>query len=149
MNRVDVSPLFLEALTDEPALFAIAQALIPEFRSWWNNGQQHPDFGRNVPYHRPKDAKESAVMHVHIVPLSPPATLIDLKAWRDSRRDFKRTSNRHLIYAASDCGWAYLLAYEHEDAHEAGDDHAYLEALAKAAEAWFAKTRRFPKEPTH
>ncbi|HGP0233810.1 TPA: type II toxin-antitoxin system YafO family toxin [Pseudomonas aeruginosa] len=144
MNRVVVSPQYLQSLAHRPAILAIAQALIPEFEMWWNAGRQHADFGRNVPYHRPQDARDSAIWHVHVVPLCPPAEIIELHNWRKARRRYYRTSDRHLIYAASACGWAYLLAYEHRDAHEIADDHAYIEALAAAAEAWYGESKRFP-----
>lgn len=148
MDRVDVSPLYIKSAYGDPELEAIACTLIPEFKLWWQT-KSHPDFGRDAPYHDPQASRDSALMHVHLLPICPPATVIDLQNWGRARRDYDRRSDRHLIYAKSSCGWAYLLAYEHTDAHEVARDYDYLRALAAAAEAWYSQTNRFPYEPNY
>lgn len=100
-----------------------AQLLASSFQAYINAGHKFWAFGKDVPYHRPPNAADWGLRHVHII--SRGCFSQHEKAGTPLR---KRTSDKHLVYAVHpfDANHYLLLAVINPDAHGIGRDEAVI-----------------------
>ena len=122
--RVFVLQALKDSLTpDEEA------ALVSDFRTYKSTGALPDSFGRDVPYHFPKEAVDEKLFHLH---------LNDGDPWPIHAIQYSRTSDSHLVYCEGhDNPDAYaLIAILSPDAHDQANNIDAMKTLAKKAETF-------------
>ncbi|MDU9389011.1 type II toxin-antitoxin system YafO family toxin [Pseudomonas sp. zfem002] len=149
MDSVEIHDVFIGQFDPaDPVEVEFRDQLIEAFKYWAEQGH-HPDFGRDASYRDPAGSvvPKVGLRHVHLRPEGdiPPR---ERRLWTDPHVDpYRKTSDRHLVYAMSDENDRLMLYYFQDDAHQAArrDQHRFLKALARAAEEWFEGTGLFPR----
>ncbi|MBD1554760.1 type II toxin-antitoxin system YafO family toxin [Pseudomonas typographi] len=147
MDSVEVHPNFSDQFDKSDAEdLELREGLIAAFAYWAEYGF-HPDFGKDVTYQDPEGSviPKVGLRHVHLKPLE--MTARQARLWNDKNTDpIRKTSDRHLVYVASDENDRLLLYYFEHDAHVRAREASYswLKALGRAAQEWLNETGRFP-----
>ncbi|WP_051221856.1 type II toxin-antitoxin system YafO family toxin [Neptunomonas japonica] len=93
-------------------------------------------FGKDVPYERPPSAVLAELQHIHLQ-LTPEECRIEppLNPWDSSRLQFKRTSNKFLVYTRGEKSrnTYIILAIVFPRAHEKADSIDHMSGLITAA----------------
>ena len=120
--RVFVLQSLRDSLTPEDGA-----ALISDFRVYKSTGALPDSFGRDVPYHLPKEAVDEKLFHLH---------LNDGDPWPIHAIQFNRTSDSHLVYCEGyeDPDAYALIAILSPDAHAQAKSIDAMKALAEKAE---------------
>lgn len=100
-----------------------------DFSNYKDHGYLPAYFGRDVPYHRPRGAQEANLYHLH---------LAETGYWSSWEDQYKRTSDRHLIYCQSHRNsslYAFIAVFE-PNAHQEAESIDRMNWIISTAEAF-------------
>ena len=133
---------YITSLTEQ---YPELEKLVATFRSYWHTGH-HLHLGKDAPLHDPASIRQSAVRHIHLIP-------IDINTSNDKRwlRPFARiapfsrpTSDRWLVYCVSANRNCCVLAYLKENAHFTARQGFFIGKMIDGAEAFFSDIEQYP-----
>lgn len=109
--------------------------LVKDFRKYKESGRLPDYFGRDVPYDNPYTlniVRQEEVRHLH---------LAEDGGWNIRMMQFKRTSDRHLVYCqgAIDDDHYLLITLLSPDAHEQANNNDVMFKLGEQAEVFRRK----------
>ena len=119
--------------------------IINDFKTYWRNGH-HPDFGKDAPLHDPAAIRQSAVRHVHIIPIpvSPKDDPRWLKPFHWLIPTRRPASNSWLVYCVTESRNCCLLAFLNGDAHFMARQGFFVGRMIDSAEAFFDRMEEYP-----
>jgi mRNA interferase YafO len=117
-------PAFRDSLNEDER-----KAFIADFKLYKSTGKLPERFGRDVPYHFPKEALEEELLHLHLNVDDP---------WPISYLQYDRTSDVHLVYCqgATQKNCFFLMTILSPDAHEQAKNIDLMLKLAEKAESF-------------